>query len=96
MKHAYAGDRDQLIRIEGDAFTDRVAVRLRHLGSPFSPDAVPAPEFNGSRDSGFGAYIIASSVDEVKYYRDASGRNCVALFKKHRSRPAAEEQTVWS
>jgi PAS domain S-box-containing protein len=96
MKHAYAGDRDQLIRIEGDAFADRVAVRLRHLGSPFSPDTVPAPDFNGSRESGFGAYIIASSVDEVKYYRDASGRNCVALFKKRRSRPAAEEQTVWN
>lgn len=91
MKHAYSGDRDQLIRIEGDAFADRVAVRLRHLGSPFSPDTAPAPQFNGTRESGFGAYIIASSVDEVKYYRDASGRNCVALFKKTGARPAEEQ-----
>jgi phosphoserine phosphatase RsbU/P len=96
MKHAYSGDRDQLIRIEGDAFADRVAVRLRHLGSPFSPDAAPAPQFNGSRESGFGAYMIASSVDEVKYYRDASGRNCVALFKKPRARRAPQEQHTWS
>ncbi len=96
MKHAYSGDRDQLIRIEGDAFADRVAVRLRHLGSPFAPDAAPAPAFNGSRESGFGAYIIASSVDEVKYYRDASGRNCVALFKNMGTRRAPEEQHTWS
>lgn len=91
MKHAYAGDADQLITIEADAYTDRVAVRLRHLGSPFSPDSAPAPQFDGSRESGFGAYIIASSVDEVKYYRDSDGRSCVALFKKPRLTPGRQE-----
>jgi phosphoserine phosphatase RsbU/P len=96
MKHAYAGDPDQLICIEGDAFHDRVSIRLRHLGSPFLPEAAPAPQFNGSRESGFGAYIIASSVDEVKYYRDAIGRHCVALFKRHSRRLATEEPQLWS
>ena len=96
MKHAYGGDRDQLIGIEADAFADRVAVKLRHVGSPFSPDAAPAPQFNGSRESGFGAYIIASSVDEVKYYRDTSGRSCVALFKKARAGGRTKENLSWS
>ena len=96
MKHAYGGDRDQLIVIEADSFVDRVAVKLRHVGSPFSPEAVPAPEFNGSRESGFGAYIIASSVDDVKYYRDTSGRSCVALFKKARSGRHTQEHLSWS
>jgi sigma-B regulation protein RsbU (phosphoserine phosphatase) len=96
MKHAYAGDPDQLIRIEGDAFHDRVSIRLRHVGSPFLPEAAPAPQFNGSRESGFGAFIIASSVDEVKYYRDAIGRHCVALFKRHSRRLATEEPQLWS
>jgi sigma-B regulation protein RsbU (phosphoserine phosphatase) len=96
MKHAYGGDRDQLIILEADAFADRVSVRMRHLGSPFTPHAVPAPQFNGSRESGFGAYMIESSVDEVTYYRDTSGRSCVALFKKARHARQAQEHLSWS
>jgi sigma-B regulation protein RsbU (phosphoserine phosphatase) len=96
MKHAYGGDRDQLIIVEADAFADRVSVRMRHLGSPFSPQSVPAPQFNGSRESGFGAYMIESSVDEVTYYRDTSGRSCVALFKKARHARKAQEHLSWS
>jgi len=96
MKHAYGGDRDQLISIEADGYADRVGIKLRHLGSPFSPDAAPAPQFNGTRDSGFGAYIIASSVDDVKYYRDTRGRSCVALSKKAAPRRPTQEHTPWS
>jgi anti-sigma regulatory factor (Ser/Thr protein kinase) len=89
MKHAYAGDRDQPIRIDADAYVDRVSVRLRHVGSPFQPERAKEPTFNGTRESGFGTFIITSSVDDARYYRDASGRNCVALIKK-RIQPAAE------
>ncbi|HWO10579.1 MAG TPA: ATP-binding protein, partial [Polyangiaceae bacterium] len=96
MKHAYGGDRDQLLNIEADAFADRVSVRLRHVGSPFSPDAAPAPDFDGSRESGFGAYMIASSVDEVKYYRDTNGRSCVSLFKKPSHRRQPQEHSPWT
>jgi sigma-B regulation protein RsbU (phosphoserine phosphatase) len=97
MKHAYSGDPDQLIRIDADAFENRVSVRLRHLGSPFTPGQVPAPAFNGSRESGFGAYIIESSVDEVKYYRDANGMNCVALFKTPATHPETpKEAKSWT
>jgi phosphoserine phosphatase RsbU/P len=96
MKHAYSGESDQLIRIEADAFADGVSVRLRHLGSPFSPETAPAPQFDGSRESGFGMYIIRSSVDEVKYYRDANGRSCIALFKKHTRKITREEKSRWT
>ena len=43
------------------------------------------PLLDGSRDSGFGAYIIAQSVDEVRYYRDERGRNCIALVKARKA-----------
>ena len=81
IKHAYGGRSDQRIYLEADAFPGRVSIRLHHLGEPFDPSAVAAPVLNGSRDSGFGAYIISRSVDEVRYYRDERGRNCVALVK---------------
>jgi PAS domain S-box-containing protein len=81
MKHAYHGRSDQRIFLEAEAFADRVIVRLHHLGERFDPSAVRLPAFDGSRESGFGIYLINQSVDEVRYYRDARGRNCIALVK---------------
>lgn len=79
MKHAYHGRRDQSIRIEAEAFAGHIAIRLFHLGDPFDPAKAAAPPLDGSRESGFGAWIIAHSMDEVRYYRDERGRHCVAL-----------------
>jgi len=81
MKHAYHGRVDQWIHIEGEAFPGYVTIRLHHLGDPFDPSLAPAPVLDGSRESGRGAYIISRSVDQVRYYRDERGRNCVALIK---------------
>jgi anti-sigma regulatory factor (Ser/Thr protein kinase) len=85
MKHAYHGRRDQRIGLEADAFQDRVAVRLHHLGDPFDPGTAPPPALDGSRESGFGVYLITNSVDEVRYSRDDRGRNCIALVKVHQT-----------
>jgi sigma-B regulation protein RsbU (phosphoserine phosphatase) len=81
MKHAYHGRADQRIHLEAEAFPDHVAVRLHHLGDPFDPSAVPPPSFDGSRESGFGLYLLTRSVDDVRYYRDERGGNCIALVK---------------
>jgi sigma-B regulation protein RsbU (phosphoserine phosphatase) len=82
IKHAYKGRTDQRIKIGAEAFADRVTIRLHHLGEPFDPSAVPPPAFNGSRENGFGVYMIAQLVDEVRYLRDERGRNCICLIKK--------------
>src|ERR1019366_1880894 len=79
MKHAYHGREDQWIHLEGEAFPEYVSIRLHHLGDPFDPSA--APVLDGSRESGRGAYMISRSVDQVRYYRDERGRNCVDLMK---------------
>jgi sigma-B regulation protein RsbU (phosphoserine phosphatase) len=84
MKHAYHGRTDQRIHLEAEAFPGRVSIRLRHLGEPFDPRGAAPPAFDGSRDSGFGAYIINQSVDEARYYRDERGRNCIELKKIRR------------
>jgi anti-sigma regulatory factor (Ser/Thr protein kinase) len=81
MKHAYHGRADQRIALDAEAFPDRVSIRLHHLGDSFDPGAVSAPVLDGSRESGFGVYLISKSVDEVQYSRDQRGRNCVALIK---------------
>jgi len=83
IKHAYRGQRDQPINLEVEIYPNKVAVILHHLGEPFDPAKVPPPAFDGSRESGFGVYIIDHSVDTVRYSRDR-GRNCVALVKSGR------------
>jgi PAS domain S-box-containing protein len=81
MKHAYHGRADQRIALDAEAFPDRVSIRLHHLGDSFDPTSVSPPALDGSRESGFGIYLISKSVDEVRYSRDERGRNCVALIK---------------
>ncbi len=81
MKHAYHGRADQRIHLEAVALSGRVSIRLHHLGDPFDPSAAPAPPLDGSRESGFGVYLITKSVDEVRYCRDERGRHCIVLAK---------------
>jgi len=85
MNHAYRGRTDQRIQIGAEAWPDCVILRLHHLGEPFDPSAVPPPVFNGSRENGFGVYMIRQLVDEVRYLRDERGRNCVLLVKQRNS-----------
>ena len=85
MKHAYHGRADQWIHLEAEAFPGQVSIRLHHLGDPFDPSAVAPPALDGSQESGFGIYLITQSVDDVRYYRDERGRNCIALVKIRKS-----------
>jgi PAS domain S-box-containing protein len=91
MKHAYHGREDQWIHLEGEAFPGYISILLYHLGDPFDPSAAPRPVLDGSRESGRGAYIIAHSVDQVRYYRDERGRNCVALVKSREAKSRKAE-----
>jgi len=81
MKHAYHGRTDRRIHLESEAFPARVAIRLHHLGDAFDTSSVSPPALDGSRESGFGIHLITKCVDEVRYYRDDRGRNCIALAK---------------
>jgi sigma-B regulation protein RsbU (phosphoserine phosphatase) len=94
MRHAYHGRADQTIRLVADAFADRVVIQLFHHGTAFDPNLVRPPAFDGSREGGFGVYIIAHSVDEVRYTRDEWGENCIYLVKKRDRHKRGESE--WS
>ena len=81
MKHAYHGRADQRIQLEAEIVPRRVSIRLHHLGDSFDPTTVSPPALDGSRESGFGVYLITKSVDDVRYSRDERGRNCITLVK---------------
>lgn len=81
IRHASSGAAGG-IHVEADIFANRIAITLKYHGEPFDPRTVTPPAFDGSRDGGFGVYIIARSVDEVSYERDADGVNSIRLVKK--------------
>jgi sigma-B regulation protein RsbU (phosphoserine phosphatase) len=82
IQHSYDGSKDRRIQIEAEAFLGRVSLTLCDWGRPFERDGVTSPAFDGSRESGFGLYIIENSVDEARYYQDEIGRNCLTLTKR--------------
>src|SRR5262249_47723953 len=81
MRHAYGGRVDGQLRIGAGAFSDRITPPLHDWGEPFDTQVGRPPAFDGSRDGGFGVYIIARSVDTVRYSHDPDGTNCIHLTK---------------
>jgi len=57
-----------------------VHIDIIHEGIPFSPENVPSPSFDGSRDHGFGVFLINQLMDEVSY-TFTQGQNRIALSK---------------
>ena len=90
--HSYDGARDRSIQVEAESYLDRICITLCDWGRPFERDGVPSPAFDGSRESGFGLYIIEQCVDEANYYQDELGRNCLALVKlRGETEPGGDE-----
>ncbi|MDP8228437.1 MAG: SpoIIE family protein phosphatase, partial [Candidatus Electryoneaceae bacterium] len=75
MRHAYDNDPDNRIQVEVFAYPNRLMIRFYHTGKTFDPEKVVAPSFDGSRDGGFGMYIISQCMDEIEYSRDDQGCN---------------------
>lgn len=82
IKHAYHGRTDRWIHLEAEAFPGRVVIRLHHRGSPFSAKPAPPPSEDAPRESGLGLYMLSRCVDEVQYFLDEQGGNCISLTKR--------------
>lgn len=79
IKHAYRKKTEEPIQINAVFFDTSLIFYIYDQGESFNPETVPLPDFEGSKDGGFGVYIIAQSFDEVSYTRDKNGKNCVCL-----------------
>ncbi len=80
--HALEGQPHPSITVSVEVTDDRAAVTLRYAGKPFDPQSAPAPAFDGSREDGFGLYLIGECVDEVRYGQDEQGRCVIHLVRK--------------
>jgi anti-sigma regulatory factor (Ser/Thr protein kinase) len=85
MLHAYAGQADRPLEVVILAEPDRVSVSLFHQGEPLDPKRVPPPAFDGSRESGFGLYLIRQAVDACTFFQDERGHHGIRMTKRWRS-----------
>ena len=70
MRHGLAGACAEPLQVRIEIFPSHLKVEMRHKGPPFNPLTVPGPSFDGSRDGGFGTFIIMRSADELVYGRE--------------------------
>lgn len=80
IRHAYRLKTGMPIQITARAFDDHLELDFRDSGIHFDPADIPAPVFDGSRESGLGCFIIEQTMDGVSYFRDEThGKNCTRL-----------------
>lgn len=87
MRHAYKGDPGQRIRLNASVEEGTFQLELAHTGDPFDPAQRPKPVFDGTRDGGFGVFIIEKSVDEITYNRNEGDWHTIRIVKSFASTP---------
>ncbi len=92
VRHAYRGAGGE-VRLEIELAQDAVTVDLWHWGAVFDRSQVPEPSFDGSRDGGFGLYLIERSVDELSWREADDGGTVIRLRKRIGPRPGAGATT---
>lgn len=65
--HGYAGCTPGVVEIALDVGRQRISVELRDYGRSCDPRRVPPPDLDALPESGLGAFIIRSLMDEVDY-----------------------------
>ena len=90
--HAYQGEPDRPIEVVIEAGPEQVCVSVYHEGKDFDPASVRPPVFDGSREGGFGLYLMKQTVKEVTFFSEADGRCGVRLVKKRRSLPTPPQE----
>jgi sigma-B regulation protein RsbU (phosphoserine phosphatase) len=95
IRHAYSGRQDRKIRIVMEIMPDFARVQLGHSGEDFNPNSVPEPSFDGSREGGFGLYIIRNVMDHVDFLQNDSGESILSLVKYIRP-PQGHRETTWT
>jgi sigma-B regulation protein RsbU (phosphoserine phosphatase) len=75
------GKAQAALRVTIDAFLDRIRVEIRYPGRGFDLSNVSLPSFDGSRDGGFGIYIVSRCADEFDHQQFPDG-TCSISFSK--------------
>jgi sigma-B regulation protein RsbU (phosphoserine phosphatase) len=89
VEHAYGGDPTRVVRLELQLFAERAVLQFVHWGRAFDPDKVAPPSFDGTRDRGFGLFLIEQTMNSVKYHNHTYSGHLITMEKHF---PAGTEQ----
>jgi sigma-B regulation protein RsbU (phosphoserine phosphatase) len=70
VRHGSPGECKHPVYLDATVYKTYLKLELRHEGPAFDPLSIPPPSFDGSRDGGFGTFIIMRCSDELQYHRD--------------------------
>ncbi len=91
IRHAYNQNPDEFVTVTADRYADRITIRFTHVGEPYRPNEEEIPCFDGSRENGFGLYIVEQAVDKIEYGKDALNRHYILLEKYTGTREKQEK-----
>jgi len=77
--HAPEGAPSCPVCLQAETFADSLRVTFRHAAPEFDPFHAAQPSFDGSRDNGFGLYIMLRSADEFAYRHEPEGINTLTF-----------------
>jgi anti-sigma regulatory factor (Ser/Thr protein kinase) len=84
IRHAYPPDAPGNIHLEAVALENEVRVQIVDHGIPYPhPEDMPLPTFDGTRDHGFGLFLVGEGTDKQERFRDEMGRNVLTLTKRY-------------
>jgi len=86
IQHVHQSFVGETIDLEFVVFPDRAVMLIRYKGEPFDQTTVSLPVFDGSKDSGFGLFIISQMVDEVHYINEQTNNNCIYMTKNFKEK----------
>ena len=81
MRHAYEGQDDKPIVIELNLYENKIVITFSDWGKEFNPGEVASPVFDGTREGGYGWFIINHYTDETHYCRNGDGKNTLTVVK---------------
>jgi phosphoserine phosphatase RsbU/P len=79
IRHAYGGHSNAFVQVAARLFPDMLLIEFVDTGKGFTPETVPQPQFDGTREGGFGLYIVSQIVDDVVYSRGKDKTNLTRL-----------------
>ena len=79
IRHAYKMESDQSIRITARLDSNQIIFELFDHGISFNFETVPPPQFDGSRENGFGIWIASQAFEKIEYIQNTNEENHTIL-----------------
>lgn len=81
IKHAYNGNKDELIYAQFRIMKDRLEIILRDFGKKVDPKTIKSRDLNEIRPGGLGVHLIRTTMDVVVYDNSLKVGNKLTLAK---------------